>query len=62
VLGVFLMFGPVVWLALSSFKTQASLLEFPPTLLPMSQKEAVVSGYDKPLRCSPSPCPTEAKS
>ena len=49
-LGVILMFGPVVWLALSSFKTQAGLLEFPPTLLPMSQKEAVVQGYDKPLR------------
>jgi alpha-1,4-digalacturonate transport system permease protein len=49
VIGVFLMFGPVVWLALSSFKTQAGLLEFPPSLLPMSQKEAVVPGYDKPL-------------
>jgi alpha-1,4-digalacturonate transport system permease protein len=49
VIGVFLMFGPVVWLALSSFKTQAGLLEFPPTLLPMSQKEATVAGYDKPL-------------
>jgi alpha-1,4-digalacturonate transport system permease protein len=48
-IGVVLMFGPVVWLALSSFKTQAGLLEFPPTLLPMAQKEAVVPGYDKPL-------------
>jgi alpha-1,4-digalacturonate transport system permease protein len=48
-IGVFLMFGPVVWLALSSFKTQAGLLEFPPTLLPMSQKEATVEGYPKPL-------------
>jgi alpha-1,4-digalacturonate transport system permease protein len=48
-IGVFLMFGPVVWLALSSFKTQAGLLEFPPTLLPMSQKEAIVEGYPKPL-------------
>jgi alpha-1,4-digalacturonate transport system permease protein len=33
------MFGPVLWLVLSSFKTQAGLLEFPPSLLPMSQKE-----------------------
>jgi alpha-1,4-digalacturonate transport system permease protein len=49
VIGVVLMFGPVVWLALSSFKTQAGLLEFPPTLLPMSQKQAVVQGYPKPL-------------
>jgi alpha-1,4-digalacturonate transport system permease protein len=48
-IGVVLMFGPVVWLALSSFKTQAGLLEFPPSLLPMSQKEAVIAGYDKPL-------------
>src|SRR4051812_1475140 len=48
-LGVVLMFGPVLWLVMSSFKTQAGLLEFPPTLLPLSQKEATVQGYDKPL-------------
>jgi alpha-1,4-digalacturonate transport system permease protein len=48
-IGVVLMFGPVVWLALSSFKTQAGLLEFPPTLLPMSQQEVTVQGYPKPL-------------
>lgn len=48
-LGVLLMFGPVAWLALSSFKTQAGLLEFPPTLLPMSQKEVVVPGQAQPL-------------
>ncbi len=48
-LGVLLMFGPVLWLALSSFKTQAALLEFPPTLLPTAQKEVVVQGFDKPL-------------
>ena len=48
-LGVVLMFGPVLWLGLSSFKTQAGLLEFPPSLLPSSQKEVSVSGYDKPL-------------
>ncbi|MBA1158115.1 carbohydrate ABC transporter permease [Microvirga mediterraneensis] len=48
-LGVVLMFGPVLWLVLSSFKTQASLLEFPPSLLPLSQKEVVVSGYPQPL-------------
>jgi alpha-1,4-digalacturonate transport system permease protein len=48
-IGVLLMFGPVLWLVLSSFKTQAGLLEFPPSLLPMAQKEAVVSGYPKPL-------------
>jgi alpha-1,4-digalacturonate transport system permease protein len=48
-LGVVLMFGPVLWLGLSSFKTQAGLLEFPPSLLPSSQKEISVPGYDKPL-------------
>ena len=39
----------ITWLGLSSFKTQAGLLEFPPSLLPSSQKEVSVSGYDKPL-------------
>ena len=48
-LGILLMFGPVVWLVLSSFKTQAGLLEFPPTLLPLSQIEVPVDGYDDPL-------------
>ena len=48
-LGVVLMFGPVLWLVLSSFKTQASLLEFPPSLLPMSQKEVRVQGFPQPL-------------
>ncbi|WP_150497140.1 carbohydrate ABC transporter permease [Roseibium aquae] len=49
VLGVLLMFGPVVWLVLSSFKTPAGLLEFPPTLLPLGQIEVQVEGYDDPL-------------
>jgi alpha-1,4-digalacturonate transport system permease protein len=48
-LGVVLMFGPVAWLVLSSFKTQAALLEFPPSLLPLSQKEVVVQGQPQPL-------------
>ncbi|WP_425499188.1 carbohydrate ABC transporter permease [Hoeflea poritis] len=47
--GVCLMFGPVLWLALSSFKTPAGLLEFPPTLLPLGQIEVEVEGHDKPL-------------
>jgi len=47
--GVFLMFGPVVWLVLSSFKTPAGLVEFPPTFLPLGQIEVKVEGYDKPL-------------
>ncbi len=48
-LGVALMFGPVVWLMLSSFKTPAGLLEFPPTLLPLGQIQVEVEGYDEPL-------------
>ncbi|MCP4315458.1 MAG: carbohydrate ABC transporter permease [Hyphomicrobiales bacterium] len=48
-LGVCLMFGPVLWLALSSFKTPAGLQEFPPTLLPLGQIEIQVDGYEKPL-------------
>lgn len=48
-LGVALMFGPVVWLVLSSFKTPAALLEFPPSLLPLAQKEIRVEGYPQPL-------------
>jgi len=48
-LGVVLMFGPVVWLVLSSFKTQAQLLEFPPSLLPYGQVTAAVEGHPQPL-------------
>jgi len=48
-LGTLIMFGPVVWLVLSSFKTPAALVEFPPTLLPYSQKTVEVEGYDEPL-------------
>jgi alpha-1,4-digalacturonate transport system permease protein len=47
--GLFLMFGPIVWLALSSFKTPANLVEFPPTMLPLDARMANVQGYDKPL-------------
>lgn len=48
-LGVFLMFGPVVWLVLSSFKTEADLQRFPPTLLPYAQDTVAVEGYDEQL-------------
>ena len=47
--GVALMFGPVIWLAMSSFKTPAGLLEFPPTFLPLGQISVDVEGYDDPL-------------
>lgn len=48
-LGTLLMFGPVLWLLLSSFKTQAALVKFPPDLLPYQQETVTVAGYDKPL-------------
>jgi alpha-1,4-digalacturonate transport system permease protein len=49
VLGLLLMFGPAVWLGLSSFKTQAALIEFPPQLMPTGQKLIPVAGHEKPL-------------
>lgn len=48
-LGVLLMFGPVAWLVLSSFKTQSALLEFPPSFLPFTQQEVSVPGQPQPL-------------
>lgn len=48
-LGVFLMFGPIIWLGLSSVKTLAGTQEYPPTILPLSQIQVEVDGYEKPL-------------
>ena len=48
-LGVFLMFGPIIWLGLSSVKTLAGIQEYPPTILPLSQIQVEVDGYEKPL-------------
>lgn len=47
--GVVMMFGPVVWLALSSFKTAGALIEFPPSFLPTAQVEVSVAGRPDPL-------------
>jgi alpha-1,4-digalacturonate transport system permease protein len=49
VAGLFMMFGPVLWLVMSSFKTESALAQFPPTFLPYTQKTIVVNGHDKPL-------------
>jgi alpha-1,4-digalacturonate transport system permease protein len=49
IVGTLIMFGPVIWLVLSSFKTEAALSQFPPTLLPYSQQTIAVEGYDEPL-------------
>jgi alpha-1,4-digalacturonate transport system permease protein len=47
--GVLVMFGPALWLVLSSFKSPAGLSEYPPTLLPYTAETAIIEGYDKPL-------------
>ncbi len=49
IVGLFTMFAPVLWLVASSFKSEASISRFPPTLLPTTQKMVTVSGHDKPL-------------
>ena len=48
-MGLLVMFGPVLWLVMSSFKTESALSQFPPSFLPYSQKEVVVAGHEKPL-------------
>jgi alpha-1,4-digalacturonate transport system permease protein len=49
VMGVLVMFGPVIWVFLSSFKPERALAEFPPSLLPYWQEMVVVEGYENPL-------------
>lgn len=48
-IGAVLMFGPVLWLVTSSFKTPAELVKFPPRFLPYRQETVMVAGYDAPL-------------
>ncbi len=48
-LGVFVMFAPVLWLVVSSFKTEAELQHYPPRLLPYIQKTITLPGHDEPL-------------
>jgi alpha-1,4-digalacturonate transport system permease protein len=48
-LGLLVMFAPVAWVVLSSFKTPASLSEFPPTVLPYSSEMIAVEGFEQPL-------------
>ncbi len=49
ILGVCVMFGPVLWLGLSSLKSAAGLNEYPPTVLPWEQMRVDVPGYRMPL-------------
>jgi alpha-1,4-digalacturonate transport system permease protein len=39
----------VLWLVLSSFKTSAEVVKFPPRLLPYRQETVDVEGYEEPL-------------
>jgi alpha-1,4-digalacturonate transport system permease protein len=48
-LGLFTMFAPVIWLVMSSLKTEAAMAQFPPTFLPYTQKTVQVAGHEKPL-------------
>ena len=48
-LGVAVMFGPVLWLVMSSFKSSGDIQRFPPRFLPYYQETVQVAGYDKPL-------------
>ncbi len=48
-LGVLVMFGPVLWLVMSSFKSSGDILRFPPRFLPYHQELVAVAGYDEPL-------------
>ncbi len=48
-LGVIVMFGPVLWLVMSSFKSSGDIQRFPPRFLPYYQETAPVAGYDEPL-------------
>ncbi len=48
-LGVIVMFGPVLWLLMSSFKSSGDIKRFPPRFLPYHQELVAVEGYDEPL-------------
>lgn len=48
-LGVVLMFGPVLWLVLSSFKTETDLQRYPPRFLPYVQETTTIKGSDAAL-------------
>ncbi|MGJ3239053.1 MAG: carbohydrate ABC transporter permease [Anaerolineae bacterium] len=48
-IGTFIMFGPVFWLVMSSFKPPAELSRFPPRLLPYTQSTVQLPGYEDEL-------------
>ena len=48
-MGVIIMFGPIIWLILSSFKSSGEIIKFPPRFFPYRQETVVVEGFDEPL-------------
>jgi alpha-1,4-digalacturonate transport system permease protein len=48
-LGLIVMFGPVLWLVLSSFKSESAIGRFPPTFWPTSQQTVQLPGHGQPL-------------
>lgn len=48
-IGTFVMFAPVVWLVMSSFKPVTELNRFPPRFLPYRQASVELPGHDAPL-------------
>lgn len=49
IFGVLLMFAPVIWLLMSSFKSANELDRFPPRFLPYAQETIEIAGFDEPL-------------
>jgi alpha-1,4-digalacturonate transport system permease protein len=49
-LGILIMFGPVVWLIMSSFKSPIEISRFPPRFFPYSQLTVDVEGHEEPLQ------------
>ena len=49
VLGLVVMFAPVLWLVLSSLKSESAIGQFPPTFWPLVQKTVTVEGRAQAL-------------
>jgi alpha-1,4-digalacturonate transport system permease protein len=47
--GTLIMFVPILWLVMSSFKTPAALVKFPPDVLPFDLETVTVEGFEEPL-------------
>lgn len=49
VVGLVMMFAPVLWLLMSSFKSESAIGQYPPSFLPYAQKTVTVPGHAQPL-------------